>query len=78
MKVDRVEAKKGEFVQTAVEWLAKAINKAIEQDGECVLGLSGGMFFLSRNANQKRLYDINYRKTTVALPAVSCRRWPKC
>lgn len=41
--VHRIEAKKGEFVSTAVEWLVKKINEFISSEGECILGLSGGM-----------------------------------
>ena len=44
MGIERVEAKQGEFVSTAVEWLVKHINQFIKEDGDCLLGLSGGMY----------------------------------
>ena len=42
-KIERIEASKGEFVPVAVEWLVKSINNFIASDGECIVGLSGGM-----------------------------------
>jgi len=49
--IERIEAPKGEFVHTAVEWLVKMINHFITADGECIIGLSGGMWILAFSAS---------------------------
>ena len=43
-QIERIEAKDGQFVTVAADWIAKKVNEFVAAEGVCLLGLSGGMY----------------------------------